>query len=174
MSYKLYLIEEKSIELFQGGTQDINGIDDANSINTLAQIAKKLMDGTLTSPGNMTVNGSLNVGGNLNAGGLSMIKGTASPDSAKIQWGDGTGWRLRFQKDDKTPVMDVYDNGNVNIVGAITASNRNILAELNNLNAKTANLNLGDFSIGQEGPFLVIRNKERSERWAYLKGTNWG
>jgi len=68
--------------------------------------------GTGTQFGNNIVaGGSISAKGNISQGGLTIAPGTASPDNTKIQWGDGTGWRLRFQKDDKNPVMDVYDNG---------------------------------------------------------------
>ena len=61
--YKLYLNEVK-IEGFEGTTQSLGGVDDANSINTLAQIARKLMDKGLTVPGDMNINGNTNVTGN--------------------------------------------------------------------------------------------------------------
>jgi len=87
--------------------------------------------------GDLNVQGNVGVGGNTYLAGLatplSIIKGAASPDNTKIQWGDGTGWRLRFQKDDAHPTLDVYDNGNINVAGSITASGRNILAELDDL-----------------------------------------
>ena len=111
----IYYIQTKmqTTEGFEAAGQSIGGVDDANAINTLAQIARKLMTDGLKVPGNMTVDGALNIGG------LAMFKGTASPDSAKMQWGDGTGWRLRFQKDDKNPIMDIYDYGAVNIINDI-------------------------------------------------------
>jgi len=99
--------------------QNMAGIDDTNAINTLAQISRQLMAGGLIVPGDMIVQGNIKAK-NLNLDGLNFISGTASPDMKKIQWGDGTGWRLRFQKDDKTPVMDIYDNSNVIITGTLT------------------------------------------------------
>jgi len=39
--------------------QSLGGVDDANSINTLAQIARKLMDGSFTVPGTITLKGDL-------------------------------------------------------------------------------------------------------------------
>ena len=192
LTYQIYQINcvvfKDRVEGFADSpTQSLGGVDDANSINTLAQIARKLMDGTLTLPGNLNIQGDLvfpnqttikgagrlhiggeellyllnkkgvmigkewggtgdlNVQGNVGVGGnsnlaglatpLSIIKGAASPDNTKFQWGDGTGWRLRFQKDDAHPTMDIYDNGNVSIVGSLGVSGRDILAELNDLKA---------------------------------------
>ena len=44
--------------------QSLTGIDDANAINTLAQISTQLMAGGLTVPGNMNITGKLTVGSN--------------------------------------------------------------------------------------------------------------
>jgi hypothetical protein len=51
---------------------------------------------------------------------LLIKKGAESPDNTKIQFGDGTGWRLRFQKDDANPIMDIVDNKNVDVHGRLT------------------------------------------------------
>ena len=40
-------------------TQSLGGVDDSNAINTLAQIAKQLMNGSLTVPGTITLKGDL-------------------------------------------------------------------------------------------------------------------
>jgi len=40
-------------------TQGLGGVDDTNAINTLAQIAKNLMAGSLTIPGSLTLKGDL-------------------------------------------------------------------------------------------------------------------
>ena len=114
VTYQFYILNcNKSNETFADGEQSVGGIDDTNAINTLAQLARKLMDGGATVPGNLNFKGTTMP--------LSILSGTASPDAYKFQFGDGTGWRLRFQKDDKTPTMDVYDNGNVNVVGNMKA-----------------------------------------------------
>jgi len=39
--------------------QSLGGVDDANAINTLAQIARQLMNGSLTVPGTITLKGDL-------------------------------------------------------------------------------------------------------------------
>jgi hypothetical protein len=89
-------------------------------------------------------NGNVNVGQNLTVGGKTTFKtfgasdtnpatawanpttivpGSASPDSNIIQFGDGTGWRLKFSSNPASAsgrtVTDtgtyIYDNGNVNV-----------------------------------------------------------
>ena len=110
--YQFYLLNcNNTNEPFSNAEQSIGGVDDQNSINTLAQLARKLMDGGATIPGNLNFKGTTMP--------MSILSGTASPDAYKFQFGDGTGWRLRFQKDDKTPTMDVYDNGNVTMAGPL-------------------------------------------------------
>ena len=66
---KLYLLELKDIERFNNAEQSIGGVDDANSINTLAQLARKLIDGGATVPGNMTIKGDTAVTGGMTVTG---------------------------------------------------------------------------------------------------------
>jgi hypothetical protein len=122
--YQFYLLNCNSInEPFSNADQSIGGVDDQNSINTLAQLARKLMDGGATIPGNLNFKGTTMP--------LSILSGTASPDAYKFQFGDGTGWRLRFQKDDKTPTMDIYDNGNVTVAGNLNVQGTTTVPILN-------------------------------------------
>ena len=57
--YFIYKYNESITENFEATAQSLGGVDDANSINTLAQIARNLMAGTLTVPGGMTLKGDL-------------------------------------------------------------------------------------------------------------------
>jgi len=71
--------------------QSLTGIDDANAINTLAQISTQLMAGGLTVPGNMNITGKLTVGSNLLTLPKGMIvayNGSEAPDGWAIC--DGT------------------------------------------------------------------------------------
>ena len=68
-------------EGFEGTTQSLNGIDDTNAINTLAQIAKNLMQGGQNIPGNMTVDGTFGIKGNVNLNSTLTVKGTTNLDS---------------------------------------------------------------------------------------------
>ena len=88
-----------NVENFE--TQSLSSPDDANSINTLAQIAKKLMDGGLTTPGNLIVRDNLDVSGNVNITSNLVV-------SSKL---------------------DV--SGNANIKGKLTISNTDISGNLN-------------------------------------------
>ena len=111
---KVFILDNNYKEHFEQAEQSVGGVDDQNAINTLAQLARKLMDGGATVPGNLNFKGTTMP--------LSILSGVASPDAYKFQFGDGSGWRLRFQKDDTSPTMDVYDNGNVNVAGNMKAN----------------------------------------------------
>jgi len=113
-------------ENFQGQAV-YNGQDDINAINTLAQLARQLMTstGAVTVPGSLAIQGNLNVNGEIGdttIGRAVIRRGTASPDWTKIQFGDGSGWRIRFQRNDANPVMDIYDNGALNTTGTISTN----------------------------------------------------
>ena len=51
-------------------TQSINGIDDSNAVNTLAQISKQLMTGGLTVPGNINISGNTTTDNMISNGGI--------------------------------------------------------------------------------------------------------
>jgi hypothetical protein len=75
LSYQVYILNKifyESLETFSNADQSINGVDDANSINTLAQIARKLLDGGATVPGNLNVKGNISTG----EGNVSINNGT--------------------------------------------------------------------------------------------------
>ena len=93
------------------------------------------VDQNLTVMGDTTVGNKLTVNSTTTLkdtvlGSLNVKTGTASPDWTKLQYGDGSGWRVRFQKDDANPIMDIYDNinagvqvkGNLNVGGALNAT----------------------------------------------------
>jgi len=50
---KVFIFDNNNKETFNNSEQ-IGGVDDANAINTLAQLARKLMDGGAKVPGNLT------------------------------------------------------------------------------------------------------------------------
>ena len=218
-------------------TQSLGGVDDSNAINTLAQIARKLMNEGLTVPGAMTTKGlfSSTAGsrftgnrnwfqdeegkGRVRVGAAWGIPGIYAEDGTDLVLGAGStnthigppgngqhltvngnlnvvndvifpnattirgkarlhigGEELLFLLNKAGVIVSNAwgGNGNLQVDGALTVSGRNILAELNALNAKTANLNLGDYTIGPESEYLVIRRSGRDGRWAYRSGTNWG
>ena len=71
VTYQFYLLNcNKTNEPFADTQQSIGGVDDQNSINTLAQLAKQLMTGGATVPGNMTIKGELVASGSLTSAGI--------------------------------------------------------------------------------------------------------
>jgi len=71
ITYLLYNIYcDKIKENFAEAEQSIGGVDDTNSINTLAQLARKLLDGGATVPGNLTIKGELVSSGSLTSAGI--------------------------------------------------------------------------------------------------------
>ena len=231
--YQLYS-DKYNKEGFEGTTQGLGGVDDANSINTLAQIARKLMDKGLTVPGDMNINGNVGITGKMTNHLIANHQfSTTGPngclnfydrndasgaiDAAHFAWynqgnvarlwnngdkvtidsagtttvpvlnlggkfrlsgvGDAHGnddWIRLFGVDNKGYSGGIAMNKCAIQTADFSVSGRNILAELNALNAKTANLNLGDYTIGPESEYLVIRRSGRDGRWAYRSGTNWG
>jgi len=149
---KLYLLELKDIERFNNAEQSIGGVDDANSINTLAQLARKLMDGTATVPGNLTINGELVSSGSLKSAGITTGGITATADvvsngvikfggagATGFQWGNegGNGWScLRGLNggDNSFCMHNTHGNGTrLHPGGDVTIKGRNILAEIDDL-----------------------------------------
>jgi len=92
--YQIYQLNctvfKDKVEGFEGAQQSLGGVDDTNSINTLAQIAKQLMTTGLTVPGNMTVQGDIVVKGkNIIAEGDIVVKGRniiAELDKLNSRW----------------------------------------------------------------------------------------
>jgi len=75
LSYQVYVLNKmfyESMETFSNATET-GGIDDTNAINTLAQLAEKLMAGGNTVPGNMTIKGDLAASGSLTASGRNIL-----------------------------------------------------------------------------------------------------
>jgi len=141
----IYYIQNK-LQLTEGfqstPTQTIGGIDDSNSINTLAQISKQLMAGGVTVPGNMTVQGNM-VFSNAGANFITINKGT-SIDSKTIHiWNSDSQLILVGKNDANTDyswpgiVLDTKkSNINTNTINVAGASNiggaLNVGGNLNN------------------------------------------
>ena len=148
----LYFIFSRLIDNYS----DIENFDPSlvpiPSIVTLGKISQKIVNntGTLINPGNLTINNKLSVTGSTNitntSGNLIFDIGNIASDdkkiNTKIQSGNGTGTRLRFQKDDTLPQMDIYDNGNVDVFGSkIINGNLTVNKDIidNNANIKFGN-----------------------------------
>ena len=152
----IYFIYTRIIENY-GNIENFDpSLVPVSSIITLAKVGQKIINGNTTMDNlgglqvgyNNTATGNLNVSGDLNFPGLAtnlkFTKGTL-PDNTKIQWGDGSGWRVRFQKDDQNPQLDIYDNRNIKVFGSENINN--------NLIIDGANLNLNKS--------LIIGNKAK-------------
>jgi len=149
------IYSDKIKESFAEAEQSIGGVDDANAINTLAQLAKQLMAGGATVPGNLSVKGEIDATGSLKSagvttGGITATAITASGDittsgaiKIKNKWmlggsGGGSG-------DDEWVRMTGLDNktyyGGFAAGKLWTADNtingRNIFAEIDALKAST-------------------------------------
>jgi hypothetical protein len=83
----VYYLQYNTIENFAETEQSVGGVDDANAINTLAQLAKKLMDGGAKVPGNLSVTGDLNATGNLNITGNILGVGNISSEGVMTNIG---------------------------------------------------------------------------------------
>jgi len=156
LTYQIYQINcvvfKDKVEGFEGATQSLGGVDDSNSINTLAQIARKLMNEGLTVPGSMTVTGGMTVKGDTNINGVLaasngtlMVGGTAGggpPLCNLLVHGtltSGFGGQAAIF------------NGPVDVNAKLTVSNRDILAELDKLNSHWNGNNLTVDSITSSG-----------------------
>lgn len=76
------IYSDKIKERFVETEQSIGGVDDQNSINTLAQIAKQLIAGGATVPGNMTVKGEIKAEGAISTAGAITTAGALTTAGA--------------------------------------------------------------------------------------------
>lgn len=122
--------------------------------------------GDTNQSGNSSITGNLTVGGTI--GGININKGTNTPDQTKIQWGDGTGWRVRFQQSDAKPVLDIYDNQKVDITGSLFVNNLIATPQVFRL----ANFQCGFFYMqalpsGKIGGFAKVANSNNNDPSLY-------
>ena len=96
--------------------------------------------GSSSAPGNLTVTGITQLNGGIN-GGLSVTgatsitgaftvntgvmplkikSGLVSPYASKIEFGDGMGWKTRFQMNDTSPILDLFDGGQIRAYNDLT------------------------------------------------------
>ena len=99
-------------------TQSINGIDDKNAINTLAQISKQLMTGGLTVPGDINISGNTTTKGNIISSGGILVAGSTTFGGDSIVGGNSYVMGCKL----------IVRDGNLIVQG------RNILAELDRFN----------------------------------------
>ena len=151
MIYQIYVLNKAvfkdKVEGFEGATQSLGGVDDANSINTLAQIARKLMNEGLTVPGNMTVNGVLSP--------AHSVWHTSTDGKHRLHYGnnshtyyktaDAHVWRNR----DDTDRMVLDHAANLRVDGALTVQGH-INASVNKWNTSSDGKNRIHFTNNAE------------------------
>ena len=132
-----YYILSRSLEYYNLEQENFDpSLVPVSSIVTLAKVAQKLVTGgVLTNPGSLQIGtsnlngaGNLLVTGNSTVNGNNTILGNTTLANVKInpvgttgntivQYGDGTGKKIVFQKDDANPQLEIFDNKKVNIKG---------------------------------------------------------
>jgi hypothetical protein len=140
LSYQVYVlnkIQYEPPETFENAEQSIGGVDDQNSINTLAQIAKQLMAGGATVPGNLSIKGEIDatggikLGGGITAGGRNIL---AELDKLNARWDGDTliaaggihlanKWGLYDTGDDWIRVNNIKARGTNDYRGGVAVAN---------------------------------------------------
>ena len=138
LSYQIYALNNTVYgkENFTGAEQSIGGVDDANSINTLAQIARKLMDGGATVPGNLNIKGDIVSSGGLTSAGITVAGRNvlAELDKLNARWDGDTliaaggihlanKWGLYDTGDDWIRINNIKARGTNDYRGGVAVAN---------------------------------------------------
>jgi hypothetical protein len=133
--------------------------------------------------GDIFVNGNNNISGNLNAGGNVNVSGTTTTSVLNLGnkfrlsgTGDAHGnddWIRLFGVDNKGYQGGIAMNKCHIQTADFMVAGRNILGELNALNDRVKHLNLGNYTLNDEGPAFTIRHIHHGERAAFYKGQNY-
>ncbi len=129
--YAFKCFKETKVEGF-ADAQSITGVDEANSINTLAAIAQKLQAGGLTIPGGLAATNLDAKAGTAEGGRVSIFNtkkdGKAGQTNQWAIWNmtEGYGnklsfWRYNGDGANAGPAMDLMDNGEVVIPGNLNS-----------------------------------------------------
>jgi len=118
--YQIYVLNQAvfkdKVEGFEGATQSLGGVDDANAINTLAQIARKLMDGGITVPGDINTTGAvLSKGSN-----ASFQYFSRNGNGKQFTWYTPDGDNSYLWHTDKPNLFNITKNGDVTTTGGLT------------------------------------------------------
>ena len=162
--FLFYKFTQTSEEFENTPTQNLSSsINDNNSINTLSDISKQLMKGSLTVPGNMTITGDTTIKGNqtnnqtitgnLNANQLTLKNGI---------WVTSADGKNRL----------LFDNGGSSF-GSSDGSHFFRTSD-NNVNSDIVTINKNGLQIN-EGRLLIYRNGMKADGGTELKkitGTN--
>ena len=162
----LYYILSRFIENYSLEQENFDpSLVPVSSIVTLAKVAQKLVTGgVLTNPGSLQI-GTPNAGGagNLVVTGNTTVNGNTTLANVKInpvgttgntiiQYGDGTGKKVVFQKDDANPQLEIFDNKKVNVKGELNVEGifkgNNTLVGTNPGNHGQTSIDGGKITIG--------------------------
>jgi len=98
----------------------------ADMLDGLDSLAFARLNGSNTRfTGHVLLAGSLSLPATVQTNELAFAAGYGSPVAGKFLWGDGSGWRLQFGRrvgGSEVIVIQMYDNGNLDIGGALSAS----------------------------------------------------
>ena len=158
--YQFYLLNCTTSESFSNAEQSIGGVDDQNSINTLAQLARKLMEGGAKVPGNLTAD-KLTLGTKFLMSGIG--DGMANDD-----------WLRMVNPADPTKYAGGFAAGKL-WTADNTINGRNLFAEIDAIKARLGNLSgvrIGRWSLNDEGVAFTIRDTACGGdcRWALFNG----
>ena len=165
----LYFIFSRLIDNYSNVENFDPSLVPISAIVTLGKLSQKIVNGmgTLINSGYLTINNKLSVTGDtniLNSNLKFSIGNITSNDkkiNTKIQSGDG----LRFQKDDERHIMDIDDNGNVDVFGS-KEINSNLTVN-GNIIDNNANIKFGDKAIIYSGADPIS-----DDRWVRLMNPN--
>ena len=168
----LYYILSRFIENYSLEQENFDpSLVPVSSIVTLAKVAQKLVTGgVLTNPGSLQI-GTPNAGGagNLVVTGNTTVNGNTTLANVKInpvgttgntiiQYGDGTGKKVVFQKDDANPQLEIFDNKKVNVKGELNVEGifkgNNTLVGTNPGNHGQTSIDGGKITIGDTDNYV--------------------
>jgi len=143
---------------------------DGTETEDLLGFRTRLVDNILVLKGNGNVgigtanpNNTLEVNGHLStttlgAGGLGITNsGYSSPNSSRIAWGDGSGWKLHFTQSDGEKNFTFVDNGKLGIATENPSTQLHINSSVDaGLGDYTGVLLIGD----EDGVNIVMDNNE--------------
>ena len=163
-------------------TQSLGGVDDSNAINTLAQIARQLMDKGLKVPGDMNITGNTNITGNMSLTGtdtaaISTPNGNTKINGRGIMFGaSNNGYELNsaqitaglhvpdslcivgMGKTSGERKIDMWAEKGATIYGGLTVNGRNILAELDQCIKNDSNISIKAVGQRNNDPNMNFRD----------------
>ena len=126
--------------------QTVDGIDESNSINTLAKIAKDIMDG-----------GGLKVAGRLQVTGAKSTPAGSGDMLTHFNHSDGNNY-IRG---------NTFLNGNLNVVGPISSGDFNINSQLSKIGPEKNKFTLHTPDDGRKGLWITPSKDDANSDWLW-------